>query len=201
MKETLDSRLNDAAGDIERQMTVLRDVHHATVFQLLVRDLEDLLELEILSDHLTQLADLILDRVLELCWNGMKGRHRESHEFAIIGYGKLGGKELGYASDLDIVFLFDDDHPNAQETYARLAQRINTWLTSSTSSGVLYETDLRLRPNGASGLLVSSVDAFESYQMHDAWVWEHQALTRGRFAAGSVRVGAAFEEIRKNVLR
>ena len=201
VKGTLDSRLKDAQGDVEREMIALREIHHATVFQLLVRDLEGLLELETLSDHLTELADLILEKVLERCWREMKGKHREQHRFAIIGYGKLGGKELGYASDLDIVFLYEDEHPNAQETYARLAQRINTWLTSSTSSGVLYETDLRLRPNGASGLLVSAVHAFESYQMSDAWVWEHQALTRGRFAAGCGAVGKAFEEVRRKVLR
>lgn len=196
----LDSRLVEAEGDTERQMGILRDIHHATLFQLLVRDLDGLLKLETLSDHLTCLAELVLEKVLDLCWKGMKGRHSESHEFAVIGYGKLGGKELGYASDLDIIFLYDDDHPHAQETYARLAQRINTWLTSSMSSGVLYDTDLRLRPNGASGLLVSAVSAFVSYQMHDAWVWEHQALTRARFVAGSRKVGMAFESIRKEVL-
>ncbi len=198
--KTLDSKLEEAEGDTEAQMGILRDVHHSAVFQLLVKDLNGLLRLEILSDHLSHLADLILEKVLESCWKGLKGRHREQHQFAIIGYGKLGGKELGYVSDLDIVFLYDDDHPNAQETYARLAQRINTWLTSSTQSGVLYETDLRLRPNGASGLLVSSIAAFRSYQMSGAWVWEHQALTRGRHVAGSAKVGCEFEEIRVGVL-
>ena len=200
LAKILDAKLEEAEGDTEAQMGILRDVHHSAVFQLLVKDLNGLLSLEILSDHLSHLADLILEKVLESCWQGLKGRHREQHQFAIIGYGKLGGKELGYASDLDIVFLYDDDHPNAQETYARLAQRINTWLTSSTQSGVLYETDLRLRPNGASGLLVSSIAAFRAYQMSGAWVWEHQALTRGRHVAGSARVGDEFEEIRTGVL-
>ncbi len=200
IESMLDSKLIEAEGDAERQMTLLRDVRNSTVFQMLVRDLEGMLELEALSDHLSRLADLILEKVLGLCWKAMKSRHAEQHEFAIIGYGKLGGKELGYASDLDIIFLYEDAHPDAQETYARLAQRINAWLTSSTASGVLYETDLRLRPNGSSGLLVSSVKAFESYQKHEAWVWEHQALTRGRHVAGSPRVGMEFERIRREVL-
>jgi glutamate-ammonia-ligase adenylyltransferase len=118
-----------------------------------------------------------------------------------VGYGKLGGKELGYASDLDLVFLYDDPAPEAPENYARLARRINHWLTSMTSAGVLYETDLRLRPDGASGLLVSTVDAFREYQMRHAWPWEHQALTRARFVAGDASIGRAFEAIRIAILR
>jgi glutamate-ammonia-ligase adenylyltransferase len=162
---------------------------------------EGLLPLETLSDHLTDLADLILDRVLHLAWSGLRRRHRDEPAFAIVGYGKLGGKELGYASDLDIIFLYDDPHPDAPEIYARLSQRINSWLTSYTSAGLLYETDLRLRPNGSSGLLVSSLDAFDQYQRNQAWVWEHQALTRARFVAGDRRIGEAFERTRKEVLR
>ena len=99
-----------------------------------------------------------------------------------------------------MIFLYDDDHPEAQAVYARLAQRINTWLTSYTASGILYDTDLRLRPDGAGGLLVSGVAAFSEYQRQHAWVWEHQALTRGRFVAGNQQVGSRFEAIRKEVL-
>jgi glutamate-ammonia-ligase adenylyltransferase len=131
----------------------------------------------------------------------LRRKHRHEPAFAIIGYGKLGGKELGYASDLDIIFLYDDAHPDAPEIYARLSQRINAWLTSYTSAGLLYETDLRLRPNGSSGLLVSSIEAFDQYQRNHAWVWEHQALTRARFVAGDSRVGEAFEKTRRDVLR
>ena len=201
IRSSLQSKLGEADGDTELQMGILREAHHSSVFQLLVKDLEGLLKLETLSDHLSDLADMILDEVLALCWQGLKGRHSENHEFAIIGYGKLGGRELGYASDLDIIFLFEDDHPHAQESYARLAQRINTWLTSSTQSGVLYETDLRLRPNGSSGLLVSSIEAFEAYQLNAAWVWEHQALTRARYVAGSGKVAKGFDVIRTKVLK
>ena len=135
----------------EWQMDVLRHFQHAQVFQLLAVDLEGILLLETLSDHLTELADLILENVLNLAWQGLKKKHREQPVFAIIGYGKLGGKELGYSSDLDIVFLYDDNHLDALEVYTKLSQSINTWLTNHTSAGGLYETDLRLRPEGASG--------------------------------------------------
>lgn len=186
--------------DIEHQMDVLRHFHHSKVFQLLAKDLEGLLPLEILSDHLTSLADLILDKVLHLAWSGLRKKYRNNPAFAIIGYGKLGGKELGYASDLDIIFLYEDSHLDASEIYAKLGLRINSWLTSYTSAGLLYKTDLRLRPNGISGLLVSSIEAFRQYQKQHAWVWEHQALTRARFVAGSRHVGESFEHIRKEVL-
>jgi glutamate-ammonia-ligase adenylyltransferase len=196
----LQSRLDGCAGDTERQLDVLRHVQQEQIFHLLAMDLQDLLPLEKLSDHLSDLADLILRQVLALCWVNTLKRHRDDARFAIISYGKLGGRELGYASDLDLIFLYDDDHHDAQENYARLAQRINTMLGSYTSSGRLYETDLRLRPNGESGLLVSSIAAFAGYQQKEAWVWEHQALTRARFCAGDAQVGAAFENIRQQVL-
>ncbi len=196
----LQRRLDDCAEDAERQLDVLRMVQQEQTFQLLAMDLQGLLPLEKLSDHLTDLADLLLRHVLKLCWASARKRHRDEPKFAIVAYGKLGGKELGYASDLDLIFLYDDDHPDAQENYARLGQRINAMLSSYTSTGRLYETDLRLRPDGASGLLVSTVEAFEEYQRHKAWVWEHQALTRARYCAGDAAVGAAFEDIRKRVL-
>ncbi|MDR4514739.1 bifunctional [glutamate--ammonia ligase]-adenylyl-L-tyrosine phosphorylase/[glutamate--ammonia-ligase] adenylyltransferase [Nitrosomonas sp.] len=182
------------------QMDHLRHFQHAQVFQLLVTDLEGSLKLETLSDHLTALADLVLETVLTLAWNGLRKRHRDSPRFAIVGYGKLGGKELGYVSDLDIVFLYDDDHPDAAETYTKLAHSVNTWLTSQTSAGLLYATDLRLRPNGSSGLWVHSIEAFSQYQHTQAWIWEHQALTRARCVAGENDVAQAFESTRKDIL-
>jgi [glutamine synthetase] adenylyltransferase / [glutamine synthetase]-adenylyl-L-tyrosine phosphorylase len=188
-------------GDAERQMDVLREAHHAQVFRLLAQDLAGQLTVEALADHLSALADLMLGITLELCWAQLRNRHRETPRFAIIAYGKLGGKELGYVSDMDIIFLYDDDDARAPQLYARLAQRLNSWLTSTTASGVLFETDLRLRPNGEGGLLVSSVEAFREYQEKDAWVWEHQALTRARFCAGDAAVGAAFEAERIVILR
>jgi glutamate-ammonia-ligase adenylyltransferase len=198
LQAALSAQLLEA--DIEQQMDILRQFHYAQVFRLVAQDLAGLLALETLSDHLSDLADLILKWVLRLCWEGLRLKHRDEPYFAIIGYGKLGGKELGYASDLDLIFLYDDEHPEAQAVYARLAQRINTWLTSYTAAGILYDTDLRLRPDGASGLLVSGIAAFSEYQRLHAWVWEHQALTRGRFVAGNQQVGNRFEAIRKEVL-
>jgi glutamate-ammonia-ligase adenylyltransferase len=193
-------RLAAHAHDPERQMNALREEHHAALFRLLAQDLAGLLTLERLADELSALADLVLGIALEIVWQQLPGKHRPAPQFAVIGYGKLGGKELGYASDLDIVFLYDDPHEKAPEVYARLAQRFNNWLTSRTSSGVLFETDLRLRPNGSSGLLVSSVEAFDRYQEESAWTWEHQALTRARFVAGDSRVGERFEATRARIL-
>jgi glutamate-ammonia-ligase adenylyltransferase len=119
----------------------------------------------------------------------------------VIAYGKLGGKELGYISDLDVIFLFDDDDQEAPGNYAKLAQRFITWMTAHTSAGILFDVDTALRPDGASGMLVSSLSAFERYQHSAAWVWEHQALTRARFCAGDAAIGARFEAVREQVLR
>src|ERR671935_1563650 len=182
-------------------MNLLREMHQAQVFRLLAQDLAGLLTVERLADHLSALADAVLELTLECAWSELARRHRsDAPRFAVIGYGKLGGKELGYASDLDIIFLYDDAHPDAPETYARLAQRMNTWLSSRTTSGVLFETDLELRPSGASGLLVSSLAAFEQYQSQSAWVWEHQALTRARYCAGEAAIGEVFERVRIEIL-
>lgn len=187
--------------DVEHQMDLMREHHHSLVFRLLTQDIAGKLTVEKLADHLCAFADLILELTLEMVWRKIKKRHCDTPTFAVIAYGKLGGKELGYASDLDIVFLFDDDAPEAMEVYSRYAQRINTWLSSQTGSGILFETDLRLRPNGDAGLLTSSLEAFRKYQLESAWSWEHQALTRARFAAGNPALGLAFEQIRCEVLR
>ena len=199
--KSLQLQLLAAEADTERRMNILREMHQAQVFRLLAQDLAGLLTVERLADHLSALADLMLQASIEEVWRDQRGRHRESPAFSVVGYGKLGGKELGYASDLDIIFLYDDADERAPEVYARLAQRLNTWLSSRTSSGMLFDTDLQLRPSGASGLLVSSVAAFERYQEQDAWVWEHQALTRARYCAGDRAVGEAFEAIRGRILR
>jgi glutamate-ammonia-ligase adenylyltransferase len=194
-------QLDEAPGDTERQMNLLREAHQAQVFRLLAQDLAGVLTVERLADHLSALADAVLEETLRRVWPDLRGRHRDAPRFAIAAYGKLGGKELGYASDLDIIFLFDDEDDRAGEIYARFAQRLNHWLSSNTSSGVLFETDLALRPSGASGLLVSAIEAFERYQEESAWTWEHQALTRARACAGDPAVGARFEEIRIRILR
>ncbi len=196
----LRDELDAQPGDTEAQMDALRRFKQVQTLHLLAQDVAGRLTLEALSDHLSYLADTLLNETLARCWAGLKTRHRDTPRFAVIGYGKLGGKELGYASDLDIVFLYDDADERAQEIYARLAQRINTWLGTFTAAGMLYETDLRLRPDGASGLLVSSTEAFRDYQLHHAWTWEHQALTRARFVCGDAAIGTAFEALRREVL-
>ncbi|HEX6690024.1 MAG TPA: bifunctional [glutamate--ammonia ligase]-adenylyl-L-tyrosine phosphorylase/[glutamate--ammonia-ligase] adenylyltransferase, partial [Burkholderiales bacterium] len=197
----LQAQLGRHEGDTERQMNDLRELHQAQVFRLLAQDLAGLLTVEKLADFLSALADRVLEETIRLVWRDLRGRHRDAPIFAVIAYGKLGGKELGYASDLDIIFLYADEDERAPELYARLAQRVNNWLTTRTSAGVLFDTDLRLRPSGASGLMVSSVEAFERYQEKDAWVWEHQALTRARYCVGDAGVGKKFEAIRQKVLK
>jgi glutamate-ammonia-ligase adenylyltransferase len=200
-RDELKSRLVPFEGDLERQMDELRHYKQSETFRLLAQDLAGMWTLERLSDQLAALADLILGQTLDLVWADLNKKHRDQPAFAVIAYGKLGGKELGYASDLDIVFLYDDPHTDAQDIYARLGKRMNTWMSTLTAAGVLYETDLRLRPDGASGLLVSSTEAFDDYQRHHAWTWEHQAITRARFSCGDAAVGAQFEAIREAILR
>lgn len=189
-------------GDTEMQMNVLRELHHAQLFRLLAQDLEGMLTVEKLADHLSALADILVDATIGAVWKTIPNRHREVPLFAVIAYGKLGGKELGYASDLDVIFLYDDDDDQeAPALYAKLAQRFITWMTSHTPAGILFDIDIALRPDGASGLLVSRVSAFEKYQRDSAWVWEHQALTRARYCAGDATIGQRFEAIRVAVLR
>jgi len=186
--------------DVERQMDAMREAHHGAVFRLLGQDLEKRLTVEHLSDELSALADAVLEITLERCWANLPRRHRPDPQFSVIAYGRLGGKELGYSSDLDLVFLYDDPHEDAPRIYAQLAQRMAGWLQTRTAAGTLFEVDLRLRPNGNAGLLVSTQNAFRLYQNESAWVWEHQALTRARHAAGSPRIGAVFEQLRSDIL-
>ena len=200
MQAELTKKMLALEGDTEAQMDTMRHYKNAAVLRFAAQDVGGLLALETLSDYLSALAELILKVSLQTIWPTLKFKHQDTPQFAIIGYGKLGGKELGYVSDLDIIFLYEDAHPEAAEIYARFAQRINNWFNSLTNAGLLYETDLQLRPDGNSGLLVSSVQAFEEYQLHKAWVWEHQAISRARFVAGDAQVGARFSAIRQQVM-
>ena len=200
LRQQLDSQLADADGDVENLMDTLRHFQHAQQFRLVAQDLAGMWPLEALSDQISLLADVVLEAAVRYAWRDIAKRHREVPRFAVIGYGKLGGKELGYGSDLDLIFLYDDPDPDAGELYARLGRKLSTWLTAATPAGVLYDIDLRLRPDGAAGLLVSSVEAFAGYQTNKAWLWEHQALTRARFCAGDSEVGDRFEKTRFDVL-
>jgi [glutamine synthetase] adenylyltransferase / [glutamine synthetase]-adenylyl-L-tyrosine phosphorylase len=200
----LQLRLDESIGDTEREMDIVREAHHAQVFRLLAQDIAGLQTVERLADHLTQLADIVVRTSLDLCWNKLRNRHphpERPSKFAVIAYGKLGGKELGYGSDLDLVFLHNDPEPDVGALYARLGQRLSTWMSSRTSAGILFETDLRLRPDGDAGMLVSTLEGFREYQLGKAWAWEHQALTRARFCAGDADLGAQFEALRIEILR
>lgn len=195
--------LPDGQPDVERQMNLMRDIQRQVSFQLLSQDLAGVLSVEALADNLSALADAMLEQALMRTWKLVLARAAAPYRppgLAIIAYGKLGGKELGYSSDLDLVLIYDDTDENAQELYTRLAGRLTSWLSTMTSSGRLYEVDMRLRPDGDAGLMAVSVEAFESYQRNNAWSWEHQALTRARFAAGNPGVGEKFERIRERIL-
>lgn len=198
------SWIHEGEYDVERQMNLMRDMQKLISFQLLAQDLEGELSVEALADYLSALADSLLEESLEWTWCQLRKSSKyalpEKPKFAIIAYGKLGGKELGYASDLDLVLIFDDDSEHAIETYAKLGRRLSTWVSTMTSSGRMYDIDLRLRPDGDAGLLAVTVEGFDKYQRQHAWVWEHQALTRARFAAGDPGVGAKFEAIRREIL-
>src|SRR5690606_38143384 len=195
--------LPDGKPDVEKQMNLMRDLQHQVSFQLLAQDLEGRLTVEALADHLSALADLLLEETIQRAWPLVQGRSETAPgrpRFAIIAYGKLGGKEIGYASDLDLVFLYDDPNDDAVELYVKLGRRMVSWLSTMTSSGRLYEIDLRLRPDGDAGLLAVSFDGFSRYQREHAWLWEHQAITRARFCAGDAKLGQRFEEIRREIL-
>ena len=197
--------------DEDKLLDTLRRAHHAEVFRTLVRDVEAVLSVEQVSDDLSALADTILELAVRWAWSRLKQRHRDTPGIAVIAYGKLGGLELGYGSDLDVVFLYDDGdeegeeaRQRAQEIYSAFVRKVITWLTVRTAAGELFDIDTALRPNGGSGLLVTSVGAYERYQVgrggNTAWTWEHQALTRARVAAGTPAVAARFEATRRAVL-
>ena len=190
--------------DEESLLNLLRRAHHAEVFRTLARDVEGVLTVEQVADDLSALADSVLRVTVQWCWQRLKQRHREHPSVAIIGYGKLGGKELGYGSDLDIVFVYDDDHPDAPDTYAQLIRKLINWLTVRTGEGDLYEIDTALRPNGNSGLLVTRFEAYASYQegrgSNTAWTWEHQAITRARCVLGDAALVGRFNAVRQAVM-
>ncbi|MCW5221185.1 bifunctional [glutamate--ammonia ligase]-adenylyl-L-tyrosine phosphorylase/[glutamate--ammonia-ligase] adenylyltransferase [Verminephrobacter aporrectodeae subsp. tuberculatae] len=190
--------------DDENLLNLLRRAQHAEIFRTLARDLGRCLTVEQVADDLSALADSVLRVTTQWCWSRLRARHREHPQFAIIGYGKLGGKELGYGSDLDIVFVFDDDDERAPEIYAAFARKLINWLTVKTGEGGLYEIDTALRPNGSAGLLVTRFAAYAAYQQqrgsNTAWTWEHQAMTRARFVLGSDALRARFDAVREAVI-
>ena len=187
LRQRLAALRRTGEDDEETCLNLLRRAHHAEVFRTLARDVEGVLSVEQVADDLSALADTILGVATAWCWRHLKNRHREVPQFAVIAYGKLGGKELGYGSDLDIVFVYEDDDERAPEVYAALVRKLINWLTLKTAEGDLYEIDTALRPNGNSGLLITPFDAYARYQQqrgsNTAWTWEHQAMTRARMLA------------------
>ncbi|MBX3604398.1 MAG: bifunctional [glutamate--ammonia ligase]-adenylyl-L-tyrosine phosphorylase/[glutamate--ammonia-ligase] adenylyltransferase [Piscinibacter sp.] len=191
-------------ADPESLLDTLRRAHHAEVFRTLVRDVEGHISVEQVADELSALADATLHRTILWTWKHLKQAHRPDPRFAVIAYGKLGGKELGYGSDLDLVFLFDDDDERAPEVYSAFVRKLIGWLTLRTAAGELFDIDTALRPNGNSGMLVTSMASFEKYQTgrgsNTAWTWEHQALSRARWCAGLQELEPRFEAVRRGVL-
>ena len=208
------------SDDLELQMNLLREFRQAASLHVAAADVTDLLPLMRVGDQLSELAELQLEQVFKLSWAHLVAKHgrppcTQSDDinqsgFTMLAYGKLGGMELGYGSDLDLVFIYDDTR-NRGDTdgakpidalmfYIRLAQRMINLLNTVTSSGILYEIDMRLRPNGDSGLLVTSVSGFAEYQASNAWTWEHQALVRARCAAGDTLLTQQVTTIRQQVL-
>ncbi|PSS46238.1 bifunctional [glutamate--ammonia ligase]-adenylyl-L-tyrosine phosphorylase/[glutamate--ammonia-ligase] adenylyltransferase [Enterobacter sp. FS01] len=203
--------------DEEQQLEALRQFKQAQLLRVAAADISGTLPVMKVSDHLTWLAEAIIDAVVHQAWVQMVARYgqpkhladREGRGFAVVGYGKLGGWELGYSSDLDLIFLHDcpvdvmtdgEREIDGRQFYLRLAQRIMHLFSTRTSSGILYEVDARLRPSGAAGMLVTSTDAFADYQKNEAWTWEHQALVRARVVYGDPQLNAQFDTIRRDVL-
>ncbi|EII2403176.1 bifunctional [glutamate--ammonia ligase]-adenylyl-L-tyrosine phosphorylase/[glutamate--ammonia-ligase] adenylyltransferase [Vibrio parahaemolyticus] len=203
--------------DMEQQMEALRQFKQICILRIAAADIAGVLPVMKVSDHLTYLAEAIVEAVVSQAWLQVSEKYgepthvkdREGKGFAVIGYGKVGGWELGYNSDLDIVFMHDcpvnvytdgKKEIDGRQFYLRLAQRIIHIFSTRTASGILYEVDTRLRPSGASGLLVSPTDAFEDYQHQDAWTWEHQALVRARMIYGDEPLAIAFHNTRHDVL-
>ena len=219
LEKELRRRMDRLADDFEYQIDELRIFKQINVFRVVAADVTEVLPLMRVSDHLSDIAEIVLNEVFELAWNHLVGKYGKpvcmfngqscDHGFAVIAYGKLGGLELGYGSDLDLVFLHSAAKGQTQngetsidnrQFFARLGQRVIHILTTPTRAGVLYEADMRLRPSGESGILVSHIESFGDYQKKDAWTWEHQALIRARAVGGNPLLKEHFEAIRKDVL-
>lgn len=203
--------------DLELQMEVLRQYKLSQQLKIAAADITNALSIMKVSDHLSYLAEAIIEEVLNLAWQQITEKHgcpsgksSENMGFAVLGYGKLGGIELGYGSDLDLVFVHNADHQSvtdgeksieAGRFYTKLAQRIMHLFSTKTASGALYELDMRLRPSGNAGLLVCHISGYSDYQLSQAWTWEHQALVRARFIAGDKALSVKFKHVRQAVLQ
>jgi glutamate-ammonia-ligase adenylyltransferase len=220
-EEEINARVASGADDPERLVEVLREFQRAAVFRVALLELTGRMPLMQVSDRLTDIAELIIERVMSAAWQDMvklygvpmagAANALRACSVAAVGYGKLGGRELGYGSDLDLVFLHDSAG-EVQETHGpkivengvfflRLGQKIVHYLTVHTAAGRLYEVDMRLRPSGKGGLLMTYIGAFVDYQQSEAWTWEHQALLHSRAVAGAPALRAQFEHARVTLLQ
>ncbi|HCD1276813.1 bifunctional glutamine-synthetase adenylyltransferase/deadenyltransferase [Citrobacter amalonaticus] len=203
--------------DEEQQLEALRQFKQTQLLRIAAADIAGTLPVMKVSDHLTWLAEAMIDAVVQQAWLQMVARYgqpthlaeREGRGFAVVGYGKLGGWELGYSSDLDLIFLHDcpvdvmtdgEREIDGRQFYLRLAQRIMHLFSTRTSSGILYEVDARLRPSGAAGMLVTSAESFADYQKNEAWTWEHQALVRARVVYGDPQLTSQFDSVRRDIM-
>ncbi len=217
LKQELEqSLLRLPEDDTEQLMEALRHFKHAHLLRIAAQEVTGRLPLMKVSDQLTYVAEAVVGQVKHLAWRELSERHGNpqnehgvSDDFIVVGYGKVGGWELSYGSDLDLVFIYD--MPSQTETdglkpvansvfFTRLGQRMISYLNTVTAAGQLYEVDMRLRPDGAKGLLVSTLAAYTQYQLNEAWTWEHQALVRARPIAGSYKLSQDFIAVRKEVL-
>jgi len=195
----LQESLNKNNANIEDKIDLIRQFKNSIIFKLAVQEIMGIYPVENISDMLSELADLLVDILLRLVWEQLYPK-QSYPPLAVIAYGKLGGKEMSYLSDLDLVFLYEESKKYSSEQYLKLIQRFNSWTTSFTGSGSLYDIDLRLRPDGGSGLLVTSWDAFEEYQTERALLWEQQAICKARFASGHTKLLKKFNTLRKEIL-
>ena len=219
MKTELAARFGGVpAHDIEAGMDLLRRYRNEITVRIAAADIAGSLPLVKVSDHLTWLAEAVLATAMERARLELSESHgqvlRDDGSVAAIGavaYGKFGGIELGYGSDLDLVFVHEDVPGDVESQggarslaapawFARLTQRVIHWLSTLTPAGRAYEVDLELRPSGQSGPVVVSLKSFSQYQREKAWTWEHQALTRARYVAGPAALGEAIESLRREVL-
>ncbi|GAB4260047.1 MAG: bifunctional [glutamate--ammonia ligase]-adenylyl-L-tyrosine phosphorylase/[glutamate--ammonia-ligase] adenylyltransferase [Methylomicrobium sp.] len=218
LQDELAEMLSDIdVDDTEQLMMVLRKFKHINLLRVAAADIMGIIPLMVVSDYLTYIAETVVEQTVALCWRAMIAKHGyppntddSALGFGVLGFGKFGGIELGYGSDLDMVFLYDSKDTHAMTDgakptscshfYGRLGQKVMQMLNTRLLSGILYEVDMRLRPSGNSGLLVTHVDVYEDYLRDNAWTWEHQALVRGRFIAGDPTIKTEFEGIRKRIL-
>ncbi|MBL4941587.1 MAG: bifunctional [glutamate--ammonia ligase]-adenylyl-L-tyrosine phosphorylase/[glutamate--ammonia-ligase] adenylyltransferase [Colwellia sp.] len=224
--ELRESMLRTPEDDLEAQMDSLRLFKQAQQLRIAAADIAGVLDVTQVSQHLTALAEAIINEVINIAWQQVSNRFgvpkstldndsivHHCKGFAVIAYGKMGGQELSYGSDLDLVFvhhspegdettgLVDGDKVvTASQFYMKLAQRIIHIFNTRMNSGILYELDMRLRPSGNSGVLVIHINTFAQYQQQDAWTWEHQALVRARVVYGNESIKQVFKEIRQQVL-